>query len=144
MCDILILIHLYRGAFSIVREGVHKETGRRVAIKAIKTRFIKNKLLIREIDIMKKVGNHPNILKLYEVYETKNYLYLVLELVTGIHSPYSFLSSSLYFSSSSSLLLVDYRTSTSSRKPARARNTLVHLLFSLSPSSLFTPDGQQS
>jgi serine/threonine protein kinase len=72
-----------RGAFSVVREGTHKETGKRVAIKAIKTRYIKNKLLIREIDIMKKVGNHPNILKLYEVYETKNFLYLVLELVTG-------------------------------------------------------------
>jgi len=72
-----------RGAFSIVREGVHKETGKRVAIKAIKSRYIKKKLLIREIDIMKKVGNHPNILKLHEVYETNNFLYLVLELVTG-------------------------------------------------------------
>lgn len=74
---------LGRGAFSVVLDGVHKETGKRVAIKAIKTRYIKNKLLIREIDIMKKVGNHPNILKLYEVYETTNFLYLVLELVTG-------------------------------------------------------------
>lgn len=71
------------GAFSIVREGVHKETGKKVAIKSIKSRYIKNKLLKREIDIMKKVGNHPNILKLFEVYETKNCLYLILELVTG-------------------------------------------------------------
>jgi len=72
-----------KGAFSIVREGTHKATGKKVAIKSIKSRYIKNKLLIREIDIMKKVGNHPNILKLFEVFETKNYLYLVLELVTG-------------------------------------------------------------
>jgi len=72
-----------RGAFSIVREGVNKTTGKKVAIKSIRTRFIKNKLLIREIDIMKKVGNHTNILKLFEVFETKNFLYLVLELVTG-------------------------------------------------------------
>lgn len=72
-----------RGAFSIVKEGVNKKTGQKVAIKSIRTRYIKNKLLIREIDIMKKVGTHPNILKLHEVFETKNFLYLVLELVNG-------------------------------------------------------------
>lgn len=72
-----------RGAFSIVKEGTNKTTGQKVAIKSIRTRYIKNKLLLREIDIMKKVGNHPNILKLHEVFETKNFLYLVLELVTG-------------------------------------------------------------
>eukprot|EP01133_Synstelium_polycarpum_P014986 gene14986-17722_t len=72
-----------RGAFSIVREATHRSSGERVAIKSIKTRFIKNKLLMREIEIMKKVGDHPNILKLYEVYETKRHLHLVLELVTG-------------------------------------------------------------
>ncbi|KAF2076286.1 hypothetical protein CYY_002401 [Polysphondylium violaceum] len=72
-----------RGAFSIVREAIRKETGEKVAIKSINTRFIKNKLLMREIEIMKKVGDHPNILKLYEVYETSRHLHLVLELVTG-------------------------------------------------------------
>jgi len=72
-----------RGAFSIVREATRKETGEKVAIKSINTRFIKNKLLMREIEIMKKVGDHPNILKLYEVYETAKHLHLVLELVTG-------------------------------------------------------------
>jgi serine/threonine protein kinase len=72
-----------RGAFSIVREAVNKKTGERVAVKSIRTKFIKNKLLMREIEIMKKVGNHPNILKLHEVFETKKHLYLVLELVMG-------------------------------------------------------------
>jgi len=72
-----------KGAFSVVREGIQKGTGKKVAIKSIRTKFIKTKLLMREIDIMKKVGNHPNILKLYEVYESKNFLYLVLELVNG-------------------------------------------------------------
>jgi serine/threonine protein kinase len=72
-----------RGAFSVVREAFNKMTGEKVAVKSIRTKFIKNKLLMREIEIMKKVGNHPNILKLYEVYETKKHLYLVLELVTG-------------------------------------------------------------
>jgi len=72
-----------RGAFSTVREGTNKSNNQRVAVKIIRTKFIKNKLLMREIEIMKKVGDHPNILKLYDVYETKKHLYLVLELVTG-------------------------------------------------------------
>jgi len=72
-----------RGAFSTEKEGVNKSTGKKVAIKSIKSRYIKNKLLKKEIEIMKKVGNHPNILKLEEVFETKNHLFLVLELVTG-------------------------------------------------------------
>jgi len=71
-----------RGAFSVVREGYHTKTGKRVAIKSIRNKAIKNKLLMREIEIMKKV-DHPNILKLYEVFESKNYLHLVLEHVTG-------------------------------------------------------------
>jgi len=72
-----------KGAFSVVREGVSKSTGHKVAIKSIRTKFIKTKLVLREIEIMKRVGDHPNILKLYEVYESKNFLFLVLELVTG-------------------------------------------------------------
>jgi len=38
--------------------------------------------LAREIEIMKKV-NHPNVLKLYEVFETDEVISLVMELVTG-------------------------------------------------------------
>ncbi|KYR03122.1 putative protein serine/threonine kinase [Tieghemostelium lacteum] len=72
-----------KGAFSVVREATHRESGEKVAIKSINTKFIKNKLLLREIEIMKKVGDHPNILKLYEVYETTRHLHLVLELVKG-------------------------------------------------------------
>jgi serine/threonine protein kinase len=72
-----------RGAFSVVREALNKQTGEKVAVKSIRTKYIKNKLLMREIEIMKRVGNHPNILKLYDVYESKKHLHLVLELVTG-------------------------------------------------------------
>jgi len=76
---------LGRGAFSIVRKGKHKKTGQQVAIKTIEKNFVEKQdlqLLAREIEIMKKV-NHPNVLKLYEVFETDETISLVMELVTG-------------------------------------------------------------
>jgi serine/threonine protein kinase len=35
-----------------------------------------------EIDILKLV-DHPNIVKLYDVYDDENYIYLVMELLEG-------------------------------------------------------------
>eukprot|EP01100_Stratorugosa_tubuloviscum_P008644 TRINITY_DN359_c0_g1_i8.p1 TRINITY_DN359_c0_g1~~TRINITY_DN359_c0_g1_i8.p1 ORF type:complete len:146 (+),score=27.72 TRINITY_DN359_c0_g1_i8:35-472(+) len=71
-----------RGGFSVVIEGTNKETGEKFAIKSIKKTMAEGddiKLLRREIHIMKKV-NHPNILKLFEVYEDDETFYLVMEL----------------------------------------------------------------
>jgi len=76
---------LGRGTFSIVREGVHKATGVRYALKFIDKKFVDNEdlvLLSREIDIMKDV-RHVNVLSLKEIYETDVQLCLVMELVTG-------------------------------------------------------------
>lgn len=74
----------YRGGFSIVYEATKKSSGERFAIKRIQKNEedVDIDLLKREIYIMKKV-NHPNILKLYEVYEDDEYFFLVLELVEG-------------------------------------------------------------
>jgi calcium/calmodulin-dependent protein kinase I len=74
-----------RGGFSIVYEGTHKVTKEKYAVKCIKKTMVEGddiKLLKREIHIMKKV-NHPNVLKLYEVFEDEEEFYLVMELVTG-------------------------------------------------------------
>lgn len=74
------------GAFGKVKYGVNKETGERVAIKIIsKAKLAKQnmeKQTKKEILIMKRI-NHPNIVKLIDVYQTKTKLYLVMELVTG-------------------------------------------------------------
>ena len=43
------------GSFSVVKRGIHKQTGKAFAVKCIQKRFIKLHLLEREIKIMKKV-----------------------------------------------------------------------------------------
>jgi len=74
-----------RGGFSVVVEAQNKKTGQKVAIKRIKKDQVEGddiKLLLREVHIMRGL-NHPNILKLYEVYENDEEFFLVMELVTG-------------------------------------------------------------
>jgi len=73
------------GNFAKVKLAKHKLTGVEVAIKIIdKTRIDEKKLgkLYREVKIMKLL-NHPNIVKLFEVIETKNTLFLVMEYSSG-------------------------------------------------------------
>jgi calcium/calmodulin-dependent protein kinase I len=65
-----------------VRDATEKATDKKYAIKCIKKTAVEGediKLLRREIKIMRKV-DHPNILKLYEVYEDEDEFYLVMEL----------------------------------------------------------------
>jgi MAP/microtubule affinity-regulating kinase len=73
------------GNFAKVKLAKHKLTGVEVAIKIIdKTRIDEKKLgkLYREVKIMKLL-NHPYIVKLFEVIETKNTLFLVMEYSSG-------------------------------------------------------------
>lgn len=74
-----------KGGFSVVYKAVRKSDHAEFAVKCIKKKMVEGddiKLLRREIQIMKKL-NHPNILKLYEVYEDDEQFYLVMELVKG-------------------------------------------------------------
>jgi len=71
-----------RGSFSIVRKAKNKKSNEQFAVKCIQKRFIKLHLLEREIKIMKQL-KHPNILPLIEVFEDKEHIFLILQLVTG-------------------------------------------------------------
>eukprot|EP01114_Cavostelium_apophysatum_P023101 TRINITY_DN859_c0_g1_i1.p1 TRINITY_DN859_c0_g1~~TRINITY_DN859_c0_g1_i1.p1 ORF type:complete len:300 (+),score=72.46 TRINITY_DN859_c0_g1_i1:73-972(+) len=77
---------LGKGAFSVVKLGVNKSTGEKVAIKMIDKKAASTdqdaKRLKTEVDILKKVS-HPNIVCLKDLFETSDKLYLVMELVTG-------------------------------------------------------------
>lgn len=74
-----------KGSFATVRKGRSRETGERVAIKVISKRRLSDadKLNLKnEIEVMKQV-DHPNIVKLYDVYEDEKYFFLVMELCKG-------------------------------------------------------------
>jgi len=71
-----------KGSFSTVKRGRNKATGKEFAVKIIQKKFIKLHLLEREIKIMKQL-KHDHILPLIEVFENKDNIYLVLELVIG-------------------------------------------------------------
>jgi len=77
-----------RGSIGRVKLAVHKETGFKVAIKIVDKEKINevNPHLLQKIEreiVLMKLLNHRNILKLYEVYETSKYLFLILEYAEG-------------------------------------------------------------
>uniref|UniRef100_A0A8C7Q0T2 non-specific serine/threonine protein kinase n=1 Tax=Oncorhynchus mykiss TaxID=8022 RepID=A0A8C7Q0T2_ONCMY len=76
-----IIRTLGKGNFAVVKLARHKVTKTQVAIKIIdKTRLNPSNLekIYREVQIMKLL-NHPHIIKLYQVMETKDMLYIVTE-----------------------------------------------------------------
>ncbi|XP_004631832.1 serine/threonine-protein kinase SIK1 [Octodon degus] len=72
---------LGKGNFAVVKLARHRVTKTQVAIKIIdKTRLDTSNLdkIYREVQLMKLL-NHPNIIRLYQVMETKDMLYIVTE-----------------------------------------------------------------
>ncbi|KAL4232879.1 hypothetical protein ACF0H5_007566 [Mactra antiquata] len=78
---------LGEGAFSKVRNGLHIIAREKVAVKivpkkaALLREYVK-KSVRREAMLLQKL-EHPNIVKLYEIMETENSYYLVLEFAEG-------------------------------------------------------------
>jgi calcium/calmodulin-dependent protein kinase I len=76
-----------RADFAVVYKAINKETCQQYAVKSIdKERFRKDQdnilFLEREIKLRSSL-NHPNIVKLYDVFEDSEHFYLVTELVKG-------------------------------------------------------------
>ncbi len=63
----------------MVLKGIHRETKQERAIKVIKkTKLPDPQKFKSELEIM-KILDHPNVIKLYEVFEDKKYIYFVME-----------------------------------------------------------------
>jgi serine/threonine protein kinase len=77
---------LGKGAFGKVSLGIHKLTGKFVAIKSISKKMMtdeasKNKVM-REVSIWKEL-QHPSVIQLYESFESEKHLLYVEELCAG-------------------------------------------------------------
>ncbi|XP_043279982.1 serine/arginine repetitive matrix protein 2 isoform X2 [Venturia canescens] len=81
-----IIKKLGQGTYGKVQLGINKETGQEVAIKTIKKCKIETEAdlirIRREIQIMSSV-QHPNIIHIYEVFENKEKMVLVMEYAAG-------------------------------------------------------------
>ncbi|KAL1555054.1 calcium/calmodulin-dependent protein kinase [Salvia divinorum] len=75
------------GQFGVIRECVDKFSGENLACKSIaKDRLVTQEDLCNiklEIEIMKKLSGHPNVVDLKAVCEEENYVHLVMELCAG-------------------------------------------------------------
>jgi len=73
------------GKFGIVKLGMHKKSKEKVAIKIIKKESMNAtdiELVKGEIDIM-KLCRHPNIVKLLDHFENADYIFIIMEHLTG-------------------------------------------------------------
>eukprot|EP01052_Picozoa_sp_SAG31_P008175 SAG31_NODE_406_length_16063_cov_22.636056_7_plen_424_part_00 len=82
---------LGEGVAGHVHRGINKMTGQEVAIKTIdKRKFLRTERAItttkREINIMRRLsemGSHPHVVNLYDVFESPDSIFIVMELVDG-------------------------------------------------------------
>eukprot|EP01022_Parablepharisma_sp_SALTPOND_P008062 TRINITY_DN135136_c0_g1_i1.p1 TRINITY_DN135136_c0_g1~~TRINITY_DN135136_c0_g1_i1.p1 ORF type:complete len:1066 (-),score=121.39 TRINITY_DN135136_c0_g1_i1:164-3244(-) len=77
---------LGKGAFGKVNLGMHKLTGKLVALKAVKKEFlgdsVSKKKVMQEFSILKQI-RHPHIIRLYETFESDKNIIFVIELCSG-------------------------------------------------------------
>lgn len=76
---------LGRGSFAIVKRAVRKADKKDLAVKIIKKTKLKDEeleIVHEEVKIMDKI-NHPNCVRLVEIFETNKKLYLVMEMLSG-------------------------------------------------------------
>ncbi len=67
--------------------GFHKQSGRKVAVKIMKKKDMSNQdleLVKTEIEIL-KICQHPNIIRLYDVFENIDFIYISNRLIFFIY-----------------------------------------------------------
>jgi len=76
---------LGNGKFGLVRLGIHKKTGRKVAVKIMSKKDMTNQdleLVRTEIEIL-KICQHPYIIRIYDVFENVDFIYIIMEFCSG-------------------------------------------------------------
>ena len=82
-----IIKELGKGSYATVKLAIHKKSNNKYAIKIYSKKSLLDKqkkdTVNNEIKILKQLDN-INIMKLYEIIDTPNYLYLIMEYIEGI------------------------------------------------------------
>ena len=76
---------LGKGKFGLVKLGINKETKDKVAVKVMNKNNMDTsdlELVRTEIEIM-KICQHPYIIKLYDIFENVDYIYIIMEYCQG-------------------------------------------------------------
>ena len=76
---------LGKGKFGLVKSATHKKTGKKVAVKVMSKKEMTLQdveLQRREIEIL-KMCQHPNIIRLLDIFENQDYIYIVMENLSG-------------------------------------------------------------
>ena len=74
-----------KGGFAFVRRAKNRTTGQHVAIKIYQKQKMsegEKESMEVEMEVLKQL-DHPNIIKLYEIFEEEKYICLVIELMEG-------------------------------------------------------------
>ena len=84
--DYIIKETIGKGTFSKVKLGIHKKTNKKVAIKIMEKSKIAEKddleRIIREMNMVTEF-NHKNVIKVYEMFETKSSFLIIMEYCEG-------------------------------------------------------------
>jgi serine/threonine protein kinase len=77
---------LGKGAYAVVVPAIHRSTKAQVAIKTILKRYLveekEQKKVRREVELHQRL-KHEHVVPLHEIYETHDYLYLVMEMCSA-------------------------------------------------------------
>ena len=76
---------LGKGKFGLVKSAIHKKTGKNVAVKVMSKKDMTVQdveLQRREIEIL-KMCQHPHIIRLLDLFENQDYIYIIMEQLDG-------------------------------------------------------------
>ena len=82
--DLIVDAELGKGGCGVVIVGAHRNTNEKYAIKIVDKTTADINRLERELKLLKDV-DHPNIVRLFSVYDVPDFMYFVMELCVGGH-----------------------------------------------------------
>lgn len=74
-----------KGKFGLVKSAIHKKSRKPVAVKVMSKKEMSVQdveLQRREIEIL-KMCQHPHIIRLLDIFENQDYIYIIMEQLNG-------------------------------------------------------------